>query len=115
LGGLPLFAAVQDNVLDVCSSVVFSTNFPCQQGCAPDLPLLSVLDSCLGLPVMHQGVVLVLHAPFADTSKGAVFRSYCIDCVYVPFSAQSNLENTTLFVRKLFSKLTQFMTICKRN
>lgn len=101
LGDLLPAAAVQGDVLDVCSSVVFSPDFPHQRGCAPDFPLLPALGSCLGLPFTHQRVVLVLHASFAKASIGAVFGSYCVDGVYVPFSTQRDLGDTTLFIRKL--------------
>ena len=73
LGDLLPAAAVQGDVLDVCSAVVFSPDFPHQRGCAPDFPLLPALGSCLGLPFTHQRVVLVLHASFAKASIGVVF------------------------------------------
>lgn len=85
-------AAVQGDVLDVCSPVVLSPDFPRQRRAASDLPLLPALGSCLGLPLTHQRVVPVLHAAFANASVGVVFRSYCVDGMYVPFSTQSNLE-----------------------
>lgn len=70
---LPLAGSVQGNVLDICSSVVFSTDFPCKLGRTPDLPLLSTLRSLLGLPVLYQGMVLVFHTSFANASIGVVF------------------------------------------
>lgn len=85
-------AAVQGDVLDVCSPVVLSPDFPGQRRVASDLPLLPALGSCLGLPLTHQRVVPVLHAAFANASIGVVFRSDCVDGVYVPFSTQSDLE-----------------------
>lgn len=98
-GDLPLVTAVQGDVLEVCSPIVLSPYFPSQWGRAPDGSLLPALGRCLG----QHSVVLVLQAPLADSSMAVVLGLDGVDCVYVPFSAQSNLENTTLHVRKLSS------------
>lgn len=103
VGDLPPVTAVQGDMLEICSPIVLSTYFPCQWGRAPDCSLLPALGSCQGLPLMHHRVVLVLQAPLANPSMGVVLWLDGVDGVYVPFSAQSNLENTTLGVRKLSS------------
>lgn len=102
-GDLPLVTAVQGDVLEVCSPIVLSPYFPSQQGRAPDGSLLPARGRCLGLSLMQDRVVLVLQAPLANSSMAVVLGLDGVDCVYVPFSAQSNLENTTLCVRKLSS------------
>lgn len=108
VGKLPLVTPVQGDMLQICSPIVLSTYFPCQWGCAPDCSLLPALGSYLGLSLMHHRVVLVLQTPLANTSVAVVLWLDCVDCVYVPFSAQSNLENTTLCVRKLNSMQAQY-------
>lgn len=100
-GDRPLVTAVQGDVLEVCSPIVLSPYFPSQQGCAPDGSLLPALGRCLGLSLMQHGVVLVLQAPLANSSMAAVLGLDGVDCVDVPFSAQSNLGNITLRVRTL--------------